>query len=83
MGNEIRKGIYWEEEEKRTCMLCERKGETWEHIWEECREWAEGVGSWQEAVSWILGEEGEGWMRELERVRREKGVGEIREERSE
>lgn len=38
LGNEMRKGIYWEEEEKRACRLCEGKGETWEHVWEKCRE---------------------------------------------
>jgi len=62
---------YWEEEKKNRCRLCGGKEETWEHIWEECGEWKEGGEVWQEAVKWVLGEEGEGegWMRELERKR--------------
>ncbi|XP_067217103.1 LINE-1 retrotransposable element ORF2 protein [Linepithema humile] len=60
LGNEVREGRYWEEEEKRRCRLCGGERETWEHVWEECREWKEGGGSWQEAVGWVLGEEGEG-----------------------
>jgi len=37
LGNEIREGRYWEEEEKKVCRLCGDKVETWEHVWEECR----------------------------------------------
>jgi hypothetical protein len=67
----MKEGRYWEKEEKRGCWLCGGEMETWEHIWERCREWKEGEGSWQEAVGWVLGEEGEGekWMREIERKR--------------
>lgn len=45
---------------------------TWEHIWEDCRQWKGGGKSWQEAVKRILGEEGEGeeWMRMLEELRK-------------
>lgn len=72
LGNEMREGRYWEKEERRRCRLCEGEEETWEHVWERCREWREGGGSWQEAVRWVLGEEGEGerWLRELEGERR-------------
>jgi hypothetical protein len=67
--------------------LCGGERETWEHVWEECREWREGRESWQEVVKEMLGKEGEGewWMREVEREReRERGllVGE-REKRKE
>jgi len=55
LGNEMREGRYWEEEEKGICRLCEEE-ETWEHTWERCRDWGEGEGSWQEARSWVLGE---------------------------
>jgi len=53
--------------------------ETWEHIWERCREWKGGGGNWQEAVVWALegDEEGEKMdlMRELEEEReRMKGI---------
>jgi len=73
LGNEIREGRYWEEEEKKLCRLCGDKVETWEHVWEECRKWRQGgEGSWQEACGRILGGEGEGegWMREVEEERR-------------
>jgi len=81
LGNEVEERKYWEETEKKLCRLCGGgELETWEHLWERCREWREGGGGgWQEAVTWVLGEEGEGeeWMREVEeerkRVRRERG----------
>lgn len=44
-------GRYWEKEEKKLCRLCEEKRETWEHVWEECREWKIGEESWQKAIS--------------------------------
>jgi hypothetical protein len=71
LGNEMREGEYWEKEEERSCRLCGSEEETWEHVWERCREWKEGGGSWQEAVKWVLGGKGEGewWMREIERER--------------
>lgn len=48
------------------------KGRQWEHVWEGCREWRKGGGTWQEAFEWILGEKGEEerWMREVEEERR-------------
>jgi len=72
LGNEMKEGRYWEEMEKRRCRLCKGEMETWEHVWERCREWREGGGCWQEAVYRILGEEGTGekWMREIEEERR-------------
>lgn len=82
LGNEMREGWYWEEEERRTCRLCGRGRESWEHVWENCRTWKEGEGgSWQESYSKILGEggEGESWMRELEGERRRCGMVEMSE----
>lgn len=45
LGNEMEKRKYWEEEEKIGC----RRGvvESWEHVWEDCRGWKEGWGTWQ------------------------------------
>lgn len=50
--------------------------ETWEHVWEECRDWRERGGGL--TVNRTLGEEGEGksWMRELEEERR-RGSGSV------
>jgi len=68
---------YWVEEEEKKCRLCGGKVESWEHLWEVCRRWKEGEESWQEAVFWVLGEEGRGeeWMREIEneRIKLERG----------
>lgn len=42
LGNEMRKGRYWECEERRKCRLCGEEVETWEHVWERCRaDWGE------------------------------------------
>jgi len=74
LGNEMREGRYWEGEERKKCRLCGNEEESWEHVWERCRRWREGGGGgWQEAVGWVLGEDGEGerWMREIERERNE------------
>ncbi|KYN14632.1 hypothetical protein ALC57_13162 [Trachymyrmex cornetzi] len=58
LGNEVKEGRYWEEEEERKCRLCGSGWETWEHIWEGCRAWKMGEGgSWQEVVGRILVEE--------------------------
>lgn len=49
--------------------------QTWEYLWEE-RVVKEVGSTWKEKVGEILGEEGEGegWLREIERIRnREKG----------
>jgi len=81
LGNEVQERKYWEEEGKKMCRLCGGgEMETWEHIWERCREWSGEGGSWNEAVLWVLGEEGEGeeWMREVEGEReRMKGGKEV------
>lgn len=75
LGNEMLEGRYWEEEGGKECRLCGRGRESWEHVWERCREWGEvGGGSWQEVYYRILGgeREGESWMREMEETRRER-----------
>lgn len=38
MGNKMGERRYWEEEEKSMCRMCGDKLESWEHVWEECRE---------------------------------------------
>jgi len=70
LGNEVKGGRYWEEEDERRCRLCGGEEKTWEHVWKDCRTWKEG-GCWQEAVGWILGGEGKGenWMKEIEKER--------------
>lgn len=77
MGNEIRGSKYWEGEENRRCRMCGGEEETWEHVWENCRRGRKEKGSWQEAVEWVLGEEGlgEGWMRELKEEKEGWGEG--------
>lgn len=32
LGNEMREGKYWENEEKRACRLCGGEKKTWEHV---------------------------------------------------
>ncbi|XP_024875959.1 trichohyalin-like, partial [Temnothorax curvispinosus] len=80
LGNEIGESRYWEAEKKKKCRLCGNKKETWEHVWKECRRWNSGKGSWQEAVGWVLDEEGGGeeWMLELEGERMS-GKGDLEE----
>lgn len=48
--------------------------ETWDHVWKRCRDWERGEMGWTE-VFWVLGEEenGEEWLREIERERGEQG----------
>ncbi|XP_036148444.1 uncharacterized protein LOC118647508 [Monomorium pharaonis] len=43
LGNEMRGSRYWEDEERKKCRLCGNSVETWEHVWEECRDWARVV----------------------------------------
>lgn len=59
LGNEMRESKYWEKEEKKRCRLCSGSRETWEHVWEGCREWRNGEGIRQERMGWVLGDEGE------------------------
>ncbi|XP_024889608.1 vicilin-like seed storage protein At2g18540 [Temnothorax curvispinosus] len=79
LGNEIREGLYWGKEEDKKCRICERKEETWEHVWEECSRWENWEGeSWQDVVEKIMNEKGEGeeWMKAIEEMRnkvKEKG----------
>ena len=74
LGNEMRGGRYWEEEEERKCRVCGGEEETWEHVLDRCsgEEGDEkGVG---EKIREILGEEGNGeeWMKRWEGKRRER-----------
>lgn len=38
LGNEVREGRYWEQENRRMCRGCAREVESWEHLWERCRD---------------------------------------------
>ena len=70
LGNEMRGGRYWEEEEKRSCRVCGQGEETWGHVWEVCTGWGVERG-WQNAMVEVLGDDGEGeeWMKRLEERR--------------
>lgn len=70
LGDGMRGGRYWKEEEERKCRLCGWGEETWEHVWEECTDWGAEKG-WQGMVDEVLGEggEGEAWMKRLEEMR--------------
>ncbi|EZA53803.1 hypothetical protein X777_06867 [Ooceraea biroi] len=49
LGNEMRAGQYWKEEEERKCRICGKEEETWEHVWEKCRDWrGQERGGWME-----------------------------------
>lgn len=51
-------------------------------MWEKYREWREKQGSWQEALGWVLEEEGEGerwWMRGGRSKRKKKKKGKSRD----
>jgi len=84
LGNEIREDFYWEKDENKVYRMCRGEMETWEHVWEGCRNWNIERESWQEAVKWVLVERGEGewWMREVERERQgiEEGQEKVRRE---
>lgn len=36
----MREKRYWEKEEMRLCRLYGKERETWENVWEECKDWA-------------------------------------------
>lgn len=71
----MRASRFWKREKTLLCRICGNEKETWEHVWENCTEWMEEKGSWQEVVGWILREEGKGewWMRLVEEERRKVG----------
>lgn len=62
MGNEMGERKYWEGGREESVGYVGGGGtETWEHMWEGCRDWGMDRGeSWQEACRWVLGVEGEG-----------------------
>ncbi|XP_053989994.1 uncharacterized protein LOC128882420 [Hylaeus volcanicus] len=70
LGDKMKRGRYCEEEDRRRCRVCWGGIESWEHVWEECTDWGREKG-WQEVVTEVLGEEGEGevWMRRVEVMR--------------
>lgn len=70
LEDRMRGGRYWEEGDKRSCRVCGRGVESWEHIWEECTDWGREI-SWQEMVMKVLGENGESevWMKRVEEMR--------------
>ncbi|CAK9832677.1 Retrovirus-related Pol polyprotein from type-1 retrotransposable element R2 (Fragment) [Anthophora retusa] len=76
LGSKLRGGRYWEEEDRRSCRICGRGEESWEHIWEECTEWGRDKG-WQDVMAEVLGEEGEGeeWMKRVEEKREKANSG--------
>ena len=43
LGNEMRGGRYWEADEKRMCRVCGWGEDSWEHVWDVCMGWGEGV----------------------------------------
>lgn len=51
LGNEMKEAHYMEEEEKK-CRLCGGEMESWEHVWEDCREWMEEGGNWRWSEYW-------------------------------
>jgi len=69
LGNEMREGKYWEEEEKRRCRICGWEEETWEHVVEICMR--EGDEGGREKILRILDDSGNGekWMRKLQERR--------------
>lgn len=80
----MREGQYWEEEERKSCRICEGGIESWEHVWEGCGGGRGQEGeSWQEAIEWVLGEEGEreDWIGIVEELRRREGREEGGQER--
>lgn len=70
LGNGMRGGRYWDEEEKRRCRVCGWGEESWEHVWEVCTGRG-GERDWQEMVDEVFWEEGEGeeWLRRIEEWR--------------
>lgn len=73
LGNKMLGSRYWEKDEKIRCRVCGEEEETWKHVWEGCRDRMGDERCWQKVVGWVLGEEGEWWMREVERMRQERG----------
>lgn len=77
LRNEMKKGSYWEIEEKRRCRLCGWEEESWEHVVEVYM--GEGKDGGKEEILRILEDDGRGesWMKRLQdrRELREKGMG--------
>lgn len=60
LGNEMKEGLYWREEEERRCKRCGTEEKTWGHVLERCRENREQDIGWQDAVRKILAGDGKG-----------------------
>lgn len=78
----MRESKYWKAKKRRTCRLCGRERESWEHMWKGCRNWRDrGEESLQEECRKILGEDGkrEKWLREIEEKKERGSRGRRRE----
>lgn len=72
LGNKMLGSRYWEKDEKIRCRFAVRKRK---HGSMCGRDVGTGMGDercWQKIVGWVFGEEGEWWMREVERMRQER-----------
>ncbi|XP_051167789.1 uncharacterized protein LOC127285695 [Leptopilina boulardi] len=77
MGEGMRECKYWMDEERKECRVCGYEREEWGHVLDGCvgrKDEGKGV---DERVRWILDENGQGerWMSELERIRKDKREG--------
>lgn len=74
LGNEVRERWYWRREEERVCRVCEGEQESWEHLIERCRSGGDEGKSIGDKMREIMDETGRGeeWIKELEKVRKDK-----------
>ena len=79
-GNEELTNRYWEKEERKLCRICKKEKETFEHLVADCEEELNSELS-REAI--LCSEEGERWIRKVNRRRIMKRKEEEDEERKE
>ncbi|KYN08022.1 hypothetical protein ALC62_00996 [Cyphomyrmex costatus] len=74
MGNEMRRGRYWEDEERRVCRVCGAEEETWDHVLKRCAKWKEDEK--EMSMEDILDEGGGGdvWIRGLIGIREKMSI---------
>ncbi|KYN08221.1 hypothetical protein ALC62_00796 [Cyphomyrmex costatus] len=74
MGNEMRRGRYWEDEERRVCRVCGAEEETWDHVLKRCAKWKEDEK--EMSLEDILDEGGGGdeWIRGLIGIREKMSI---------